>query len=139
MFAVRIVFNATQLVLHEFVFLFQIQCLFVQLEDLVRQLANVLLVADDLLAQLMVLGAHFEHGLFVAFVLFEQFGFVFGLDFTGFFVVEGFLCGNLERRWIEDIYSRLSLSEIIVTRDPRTQPHSENIDRVRPQSSGVLS
>lgn len=90
-FAVRILLDAAQLVLHKFVIFFQIQRLFVKLEDLVGQLSNVILIVDDLLAQLVVFGAQFEHQLIVAFVLFEKFGFVFGLDFTRFFVVKYFL------------------------------------------------
>lgn len=92
MFPIRIILDAAQLVLHKFIFLFQVKRLLVQLEDLVGQFANVLLVVDDLLAQLMVFRAQFEHLLVAALVLLEQFGVVFGFDFARLFVVEGFLC-----------------------------------------------
>lgn len=87
----RIILDAAQFVLHEFIILFQIERLFVELEDLMGQLPDVLLVVDNLLAQLMVFRTQIEHLLVVSFVLVEQFGVVFGFDFSRFFIVEGFL------------------------------------------------
>lgn len=91
MFAVRIILDAAQFVFHKFIFLLQVQRLFVQLKDLVGQFADVLLVVNDLLAQLMVFGTQLKHLLVAALVLLAKFGVMLCFNLSRLFVIESFL------------------------------------------------